>query len=42
MVAQRVAPETLLIDHEQQAKQVQYQDLLMRTYHLNNARLKTR
>lgn len=38
MVAQRVAPETLLVMPKQ--KQMQYQDLLMRTYYLNNAKAK--
>jgi len=40
MVAQRVAPETLLIMPNNKQKQAQYQDLLMRTYYLNNAKAK--
>ena len=40
MVAQRVAPGDAVDHAEQQAKQAQYQDLLMRTYYLNNAKAK--
>jgi prepilin-type N-terminal cleavage/methylation domain-containing protein len=40
MIAQRVAPETLLIMPNNKQKQAQHQDLLMRTYYLNNAKAK--
>lgn len=40
MIAQRVAPETLLIMPNSKQKQAQYQDLLMRTFYLANAKAK--
>lgn len=40
LIAQRVTPETLLILPNNKQKQAQYQDLLMRTFYLSNARAK--
>ncbi len=40
LVAQRVTPETLLILPNNKQKQAQYQDLLMRTFYLSNAKAK--
>ncbi len=40
LIAQRVTPETLLILPNNKQKQAQYQDLLMRTFYLSNAKAK--
>lgn len=40
LIAQRVTPETVLILPNNKQKQAQYQDLLMRTFYLSNARAK--
>ncbi|MGH7206071.1 MAG: secretin N-terminal domain-containing protein [Nitrospiraceae bacterium] len=40
LVAQRIAPETLLIMPNTKQKQAQYQDLLIRTFYLSNAKAK--
>ncbi|MBL8076091.1 MAG: hypothetical protein JNL29_17135 [Nitrospira sp.] len=40
LVAQRVAPDTILVMPNSTQKQAQYQDLMMRTYYLANAKAK--
>lgn len=40
LVAQHVAPETILVMPNNKQKQAQYQDLLMRTFYLANAKAK--
>lgn len=40
MIAQKVAPDTILVMPNNKQKQAQYQDLLMRTFYLTNARAK--
>ncbi|MEW6248912.1 MAG: secretin N-terminal domain-containing protein [Nitrospirota bacterium] len=40
LVAQRIAPQTLLIMPNTKQKQAQYQDLLIRTFYLSNAKAK--
>ena len=40
LVAQRVAADTILVMPKNQQKQAQYQDLLMRTFYLSNAKAK--
>ena len=40
MIAQKVAPDTILVMPNNKQKQAQYQDLLMRTFYLANAKAK--
>jgi len=40
MIAQKVAPDTILVMPNNKQKQAQYQDLLMRTFYLTNAKAK--
>jgi general secretion pathway protein D len=40
LVAQRVAPDTILVMPNSKQKQAQYQDLLLRTFYLSNAKAK--
>ena len=40
LIAQRVAPDTILVMPNSKQKQAQYQDLLLRTFYLSNAKAK--